>query len=129
MDWPGTFGIRASIFRDMDGYEGNVLFENLDPPTARRFWSQRVRQAYDEFSRPWLLALWLAIIPTAIVLAVVAPHHRSRPQPPGVPARLCFAHTEASSREPLSVVANSRETCKGRFMSQQPGYKQTAWVT
>lgn len=95
-DWPGTFGIRASTFRDMGGYDGDVLFENLElvrtvqaskgrvsnplglyvrrvPPTTHKFWSQRVRQAYDEFARPWLLALWLAIIPTAIVLALLAP--------------------------------------------------------
>jgi hypothetical protein len=95
-DWPGTFGIRASTFRRMGGYDGDVLFENLEllrtvqayggrvwsplglyvrriPPTARGFWSQRVRQAYDEFARPWLLALWLAIIPTAIALTLVAP--------------------------------------------------------
>lgn len=95
-DWPGTFGIRASTFRDMGGYDGDVLFENLElvrtvqaskgrvssplglyirriPPATNKFWSQRVRQAYDELARPWLLALWLAIIPTAIVLTVLAP--------------------------------------------------------
>jgi hypothetical protein len=68
------------------GYDGNVLFENLElvrtiragggrearpldlyvrrlPPLARQFWSQRVRQAYDEFARPWRLALWLSLLP------------------------------------------------------------------
>lgn len=95
-DWPGTFGIRASTFRRMGGYDGDVLFENLQlvrtvraaggvdtapldlfvarrPPTAGRFWSQRVRQAYDEFARPPLLALWLLIVPSLIAASLVHP--------------------------------------------------------
>ncbi|GAC1423631.1 MAG: hypothetical protein NVSMB57_16200 [Actinomycetota bacterium] len=90
-DWPGTFGVRKEAFDRAGGYDGNVLFENLEmvrtlkasgarvldahgiyvrrvPPDGRRFWSQRVRQAYDEFARPAVMAGWLAVVPTAIVL-------------------------------------------------------------
>jgi hypothetical protein len=74
------------------GYDGDVLFENLElvrtvvaaggiaacpldlyvrrlAPATSHFWSQRVRQAYDEFARPHRLAFWLAVLPTVIVLA------------------------------------------------------------
>lgn len=89
-DWPGTLGLRAS---SITGYDGNVLFENLElcrtveaaggrhlvaldlyvrrlPPTARHFWSQRVRQAYDEFARPHVLLLELAVLPAAATLVL-----------------------------------------------------------
>jgi hypothetical protein len=68
------------------GYDGDVLFENLElvrtlraaggrehvaydlfvarrPPTSRHYLSQRVRQAYDEFARPERLAAQLAVAP------------------------------------------------------------------
>ena len=68
------------------GYDGDVLFENLElertvlahdgrvdvasdvfvvrlPPTPAQFWDQRVRQAYDDFAQPARLALHLAILP------------------------------------------------------------------
>ncbi len=84
-DWPGTLAVRRSALPD--GYAGDALFENLElvrtvlarggrehlaldlvvdrrPPTAGRFLEQRVRQAYDEWARPWRLALALAILPT-----------------------------------------------------------------
>lgn len=87
-DWPGTLAFRASLLPF--GYNADVLFENLElvrtiranggrealardvfvrriPPTAAHFFSQRVRQAYDEFARlPRLLAA-LAIVPFAIL--------------------------------------------------------------
>src|SRR3712207_7643361 len=67
-DWPGTLGVRRSILRATGGYEGGVLFENLElgrkelaaggregvpvdpfarrrPPVAPHFWSQRVHPA------------------------------------------------------------------------------------
>jgi hypothetical protein len=67
-DWPGTIGIRRSLLMWAGGYDGNVLFENLElvrtmtaaggreavvfglyvrrlPPTTSHYWSQRVRQA------------------------------------------------------------------------------------
>lgn len=92
-DYPGTLAIRRSRFLAMGGYDGDVMFENLElirtvcahggrvvapldlyvtrrPPTAAHFWSQRVRQAYDEFALPARLACWLAVLPlTALALA------------------------------------------------------------
>lgn len=85
-DYPGTFGIRRSTFLAMGGYDGDVLFENLElirtvrayggreliatglyvrrlPPDARRFWAQRVRQAYDDLAQPARLALFLTVLP------------------------------------------------------------------
>jgi hypothetical protein len=85
-DWPGTFGVRRQRLVRTGGYDGNVLFENLEmartiraaagvelrplhlfvrrlPPDVSHFWSQRVRQAYDEFARPARLIVWLAVLP------------------------------------------------------------------
>jgi CDGSH-type Zn-finger protein len=90
-DYPGTFGLRRSMFRAMGGYKGDVLFENLElvrtvrvhggtevrapslfvrrlPPSARRFWSQRVRQAYDDLAQPWRHGLFLMLLPVLAVL-------------------------------------------------------------
>lgn len=85
-DHPGTLGLRRSRLSEAGGYDGNVLFENLElartieaiggsvvdrpdvyvrrvPPTAERFWSQRVRQAYDDLSQPLRLIAFLAVLP------------------------------------------------------------------
>ncbi len=90
-DHPGTFGVRRSTFVRMGGYDGDVLFENLElartvaaaggrevharglfvarrPPTSRHFMGQRVRQAYDSFATPGRLAAELAVLP-ALALA------------------------------------------------------------
>jgi hypothetical protein len=87
-DWPGTLGVRRSILRATGGYDGRAMFENLElvrtvlaaggtdsvpldlfvarrPSTTRHFWSQRVRQAYDEIARPGRLAAQLAVLPVA----------------------------------------------------------------
>lgn len=92
-DWPGTLGVRRSIMQATNGYDGSVMFENLElvrtvlaaggreavlldayvlrrPSTARHFWGQRVRQAYDEIARPTRFAIQLAILPIVIALAV-----------------------------------------------------------
>jgi hypothetical protein len=94
-DWPGTLGVRRSVLLSIGGYDGNVLFENLElirtvvaaggreatpldlyvrrlPPTTRHFWSQRVRQAYDEFARPVRLLVWLTVAPATAALALGA---------------------------------------------------------
>ena len=91
-DWPGTLGVRRSILRRSGGYDGNVLFENLElvrtviaaggkarcqqdlfvrrlPPRTAHFWRQRVRQAYDEFARPVRLLATLALAPLFLALA------------------------------------------------------------
>jgi hypothetical protein len=88
-DWPGTYVVRRSALLD-GGYRGDVMFENLelertlrarggtvvvdlglvvdrDPPTARHFLGQRVRQAYDELARPAHLAVELAIVPVVVM--------------------------------------------------------------
>ena len=85
-DPPGTLGLRRSAFLAAGGYDGEVLFENLElirtieasggrvvvrrdiaverqPPTERRFLEQRVRQAYDEFARPARLIGFLSVVP------------------------------------------------------------------
>lgn len=93
-DWPGTLGVRRSILRRSGGYNGNVLFENLElvrtviaaggrarchqnvfvrrlPPRTGHFWSQRVRQAYDEFARPARLLAALALMPLFLTLLLL----------------------------------------------------------
>jgi hypothetical protein len=95
-DWPGTLGVRRSLFLAAGGYSGEVLFENLElvrtmraaggceavpldlfvarrPPEAAHFLSQRPRQAYDEWARPGRLAAQLALLPAGIFLAWQGP--------------------------------------------------------
>ena len=96
-DFPGTLGVRRSTLLAAGGYDGDVMFENLElirtirahggtistpldlyvarrPPDARYFLSQRVRQAYDDFAIPGRMLLWLAIAPAT----VLARRHRRR---------------------------------------------------
>ena len=95
-DWPGTLGVRRSLLLKAGGYSGDALFENLElvrtiraaggreavpldlfvarrPPEAGHFLSQRVRQAYDEWARPARLAAQLALLPSAMLLALWGP--------------------------------------------------------
>ena len=90
-DWPGTLGVRRSVLLRTNGYDGRAMFENLElvrtvvasggrervlydvfvlrrPSTTRHFFSQRVRQAYDELARPARLVFQLALLPVAIML-------------------------------------------------------------
>jgi Glycosyl transferase family 2 len=85
-DWPGTLAVRRSVVLDAGGYASDVLFENLElvrtisaaggrealaldvlirrtPPTTRDFRRQQVRQAYDEFARPWRFVASLLVLP------------------------------------------------------------------
>ncbi|MFF0991423.1 glycosyltransferase [Kocuria nitroreducens] len=85
-DWPGTLGVRRSILLAAGGYDGDVLFENLElvrtvraaggretvaldvlvgrvPPTVSHFVGQRVRQAYDDFAQPPRLLAELSLLP------------------------------------------------------------------
>ena len=85
-DYPGTLAVRRSRFLAMGGYDGDVLFENLElmrtvtasggrivlapdvfvprrPPDAGTFLDQRIRQAYDDFAQPLRLAAFLSLIP------------------------------------------------------------------
>jgi hypothetical protein len=92
-DWPGTLGVRRSRLQATNGYDGSVMFENLElvrtvlasggservlygayvlrrPSTTRHFWSQRVRQAYDEIARPVRFVIQLAVLPSILALAI-----------------------------------------------------------
>jgi hypothetical protein len=85
-DFPGTLGVRRSFLRSIGGYDGDVLFENLElirtvtagggrvveapalfirrrPPTFARFLEQRPRQAYDDWAQPLRFAFFLAAGP------------------------------------------------------------------
>jgi hypothetical protein len=93
-DHPGTLGVRRSRLASIGGYDGDVLFENLElartvlaaggrvvdapgiyvrrrPPTPARFLEQRPRQAYDDLAQPARLAFFLALGPA---LGAVAWH-------------------------------------------------------
>ncbi len=95
-DWPGTLGIRRSVLLEAGGYSGEVLFENLElvrtaraaggheavpldlfvarrPASATHFFSQRLRQAYDEWARPGRFAAQLALLPAGILAARSGP--------------------------------------------------------
>ena len=90
-DYPGTYALRRSTFVGMGGYDGDVLFENLElsrtvaaaggtevsvpelfvrrlPPTTEHFWGQRVRQAYDDLAQPARLAVETAVLPLTLLL-------------------------------------------------------------
>lgn len=96
-DFPGTLGVRRSFLASVGGYDGDVLFENLElmrtvtaaggrivdqptlfvrrrPPTFARFLEQRPRQAYDDWAQPLRFAAFLATGPSLAVLA----RHRPR---------------------------------------------------
>jgi Glycosyltransferase like family 2 len=91
-DFPGTLGVRRSFLRRVGGYDGDVLFENLElirtveaaggrvidapwlyvarrPPTVRRFLEQRPRQAYDDWAQPARFAAFLSVVPALAVAA------------------------------------------------------------
>jgi hypothetical protein len=87
-DYPGTLGVRRSVVLDAGGYDADTMFENLElmrtvevaggrcaapldlyvrrlPPETQHFWSQRLRQAFDDLGQPGRLALELALLPAA----------------------------------------------------------------
>ena len=89
-DYPGTLARRRRVLVDAGGYDGDVLFENLElirtvvaaggtvvtadrigvarrPPAVRHFLRQRVRQAYDDFAQPARLGAELAVLPLVLV--------------------------------------------------------------
>ena len=91
-DFPGTLGVRRSFLASIGGYDGDVLFENLElmrtvtaaggrivdeptlfvrrrPPTFARFLEQRPRQAYDDWAQPLRFAVFLSTGPALAVLA------------------------------------------------------------
>lgn len=135
-DFPGTFGLRRSFFLQMGGYDGNVMFENLElirtveasggrvssppdlyverlPSTTERFASQRVRQAYDELALPARLLLWLSVLPG---LAWVAARRETR-------AGLAFAAATVAAAEVGRRKAGGRAVFPARATLFAP-----AWV-
>lgn len=91
-DFPGTLAVRRSTLIAAGGYDGDVLFENLElirtvrahrgtiaspldlyvrrlPPSAAHFIAQRTRQAYDDFAMPLRMAIWLGIAPSLAAAA------------------------------------------------------------
>lgn len=95
-DFPGTLAVCRSAFLAAGGYDGDVLFENLElmrtiragggvvltpldlyvarqPPSTAHFRSQRVRQAYDDFAIPARIAFFLAALPLALAEAAAIP--------------------------------------------------------
>lgn len=90
-DYPGTLALRRSALGP-EGYDGDVLFENLEllrtvrarggrelraddvfvvrrPPSVRHFLRQRPRQAYDDLAQPGRLAAELAVLPLVAAAA------------------------------------------------------------
>ncbi|MET0843358.1 MAG: glycosyltransferase family 2 protein [Mycetocola sp.] len=88
-DYPGTMGVNRDRVLELGGYDGDVLFENLQlirtieaahgrerrlddlfvgrmPPSSVHFWRQRVRQAYDDFAQPARLLLELSLLPVLL---------------------------------------------------------------
>jgi hypothetical protein len=115
-DFPGTLAVRRSFLLERGGYDGDVLFENLElirtvrgaggreaipldlyvarrPPSVHRFLSQRVRQAYDDLAIPGRLAAGLLVIPL-MAWAV----HRRQPSVPGALTLSLVAVAEAGRR-------------------------------
>lgn len=91
-DFPGTLAVRRSSFLGSGAYDGRALFENLElmrtvraaggtvlspldlyvgraPPRTAHFFSQRVRQAYDDFAIPLRMGAFLSAAPLAIRLS------------------------------------------------------------
>lgn len=91
-DYPGTLALRLTDRLRREGYDGDVLFENLElirtvraaggrallapdlyvlrrPPTVRHFLRQRVRQAYDSQAQPLRLVGELMLLPGAVLAA------------------------------------------------------------
>lgn len=89
-DLGGTTAVRRDVLLTAGGYDGDVLFENLEllrtvaaagghvdlasdvlvdrrPPDPSHFAGQRVRQAYDDFAEPRRLAVELAILPLVVL--------------------------------------------------------------
>lgn len=100
-DFPGTLAVRRSCFLAAGAYDGDALFENLElmrtiraaggrvrtpldlyvarcPPSTAHFFSQRVRQAYDDFAIPLRLGAFLALPPTTARLLAGGPRGRRR---------------------------------------------------
>lgn len=93
-DYSGTCGFRRTTMLRVGHYDGDVLFDNEEmvrhfavsgatiahatdffiqklPPTLNKWWEQRPRQAYEDFIMQFKTALFLALLPVAIVLGLI----------------------------------------------------------
>ncbi|MFL5906457.1 MAG: glycosyltransferase [Solirubrobacterales bacterium] len=109
-DFPGTLAVRRSSLLAAGGYDGDVIFENLElmrtiraaggtvlsppdlfvarrPPSTEHFASQRVRQAYDDFAIPLRMLTWLAVVP-ALTAALASGRWRRAAAAAAVPIAL-----------------------------------------
>jgi hypothetical protein len=115
-DFPGTLAVRRSSFQASGAYDGDALFENLElmrtiaaaggrvltpldlyvarrPPSSAHFFSQRIRQAYDDFAIPARIGAFLAVAPlTAWFL------RRGRRRPVAAAALTAIGLAEAGRR-------------------------------
>lgn len=140
-DWPGTFGVRRDTVLAVGGWDADVMFENLElvrtlrvagarivdapdvlvprrPPTSAHFWSQRVRQAYDDLAQPWRLAWALSVLPALArgVCSWLAVGQRLRG---GVPYR----------GQRIAVAAHSTRTLRSSVTRDPQSFVPTASVT
>jgi hypothetical protein len=95
-DYPGTLAIQRDFINHFGGYDGDVMFENLElirtvqaaggkikycdnlyvkrlPPTDQHFLSQRVRQAFDDNAQPLRLTFFFLLLPGLIASAFISP--------------------------------------------------------
>ncbi|MCU1572851.1 MAG: hypothetical protein JWO93_933 [Micrococcaceae bacterium] len=129
-DYPGTLGLRRAALQRTAGYDGNVLFENLEllrtvragggtvhraddlfvgrlPPTTRHFLGQRVRQAYDDFAQPLRLTVELALLPGLLAVLRMKPRTRAGTLLAAVGASVAIAEFGRRRRRGGSVFAPS----------------------
>lgn len=120
-DFPGTLAVRRSAFLAADGYDGDVLFENLElmrtiraaggtvltpldlyvarrPPSTAHFRSQRVRQAYDDFAIPARIGFFLAVLPLALAQAAAVPRRPAASRNLGTAALALILAAEGGRR-------------------------------
>ncbi|RBP65452.1 glycosyl transferase family 2 [Brevibacterium sanguinis] len=111
-DFPGTLALRTEMLAG--GYDGDVLFENLElirtvrarggtvrsardlfvarrPPATTGFIDQRIRQAYDSWAQPARFLAELSVLPLAATLL-------RRPVPAVAATLLVIAVAEAGRR-------------------------------
>ena len=97
-DYPGTCAFRRTAFLRVGHYDGDVLFDNEEmvrhflvngadvcyalgffilkrPPTLRKWFEQRPRQAYEDFDLRAKTVLFMAVLPTALALGLINGAH------------------------------------------------------
>ncbi|MDJ0357782.1 glycosyltransferase family 2 protein [Paenarthrobacter sp. PH39-S1] len=124
-DYPGTLAVRRSALLATGGYDGDVLFENLEllrtiraaggrelcakdvfvgriPPRTGHFLRQRVRQAYDDFAQPARLAVELSVLPLILATGYQAVRRGSAHH--GAGHYLAAHHRAGRRRRPVAAL-------------------------